>query len=126
MQADFQNEGTLAYPNLIAGPTPRVTETHIVASGAGDLSAGAVLAKDSNDDDKLVLVDSGSGTASIQTAYGVLGADVDATSDDVEAIVHIKGHFNELALTFGGTDTVEDHREALRGLGIFLSKNQEA
>ncbi len=119
----FESAGTLAYPNLIAGDLPRVAEKQIVLSGAGVLTAGAVLAKDSDNGDKLVPVDSASLTTSIQTPYAVLADAVDATSADAGAIVYLAGHFNELALTFGGTDTADDHREALRGLGIFLTKN---
>lgn len=126
MNADFQNEGTLAHPNLIAGDTPRVTEKHTVLSGAGNLTAGAVLAKDSGNSDKLVLVDSDSATSSIQTAYGILADAVDASAADAEAVIYVKGHFNEDALTFGADDTVADHRDALRDKGIFLSKNMGA
>lgn len=50
----------------------------------------------------------------------ILAADVDATSEDTVAPVHFSGEFNEDALTFGGTDDADTHREALRALGIFL------
>lgn len=126
MNADFRNEGTYAHPNLIAGETPRVTEKHTILSGAGNLTPGAVLAKDSAASNKLVLVDSDSATASIQVAYGILAVAADASSADAEGLVYIKGHFNEEALTFGADDTVADHRDALREKGIFLSKNVEA
>jgi hypothetical protein len=126
MRAEFSEEGTFAHPNLIAGEATLVTEKHTILSGAGDLSAGAVLAKDSGNSNKLVLVDSDSGTSSIQTAYAVLAEGVDASAADAEAIVYVKGHFNEDALTFGADDTVADHRDALRDKGIFLSKNMGA
>jgi len=126
MLADFTEEGTLAHDNLIAGDMPRVSEKQTVLSGTGALTAGAVLAKDSGNSNKLVLVDDASGTASINAPYAILAHDVDASAADAEAVVHLSGHFNELALTFGGDDTADDHRAALRGLGIFITPNQGA
>ena len=126
MPADFQNVGTFTHPNLRAGDFPVVTEKQTVLSGAGNLTAGAVLAKDSANANKLVLVDDASATASINNPYAVLAHDVDASAADAEAIVYLAGHFNELALTFGGDDTADDHRAALRGLGIFITPNTGA
>lgn len=126
MLADFQNEGAFAHSNLLAGDMPRVPEKQTVLSGAGNLTAGAVLAKDSANADKLVLVNSGSATGSIQTPYAVLAHDVDASAADADAMVYLSGHLNELALTFGGTDTADTHRAALRSLGIFITPNMGA
>jgi len=126
MLTHFQNEGTLTQDNLIAGNMPRVTEKQTVLSGAGALKAGAVLAKDSANGNKLVLVDSASPTPSVQSPFAVLAFDVDASAADAEAMVWLSGHLNELALTFGGADTADDHRAALRGLRIFITPNQGA
>jgi len=123
MLAGFTEEGTFAHDNLLAGDTPLVTEKQTVLSGAGALKAGAVLAKDSGNSNKLVLVDDASVTESINAPYAVLVHDVDASAADAEAMVYLSGHFNELALTFGGDDTADDHRAALRGLGIFITPN---
>ena len=121
--AGFTNEGTFTHPNLIAGDFPVVTEKQTVLSGTGNLTPGAVLAKDSANGDKLVLVDDASGTPSVQVPYAILLHDVDASAADAEAIVYLAGHFNELALTFGDDDTADDHREALRSMGIFITPN---
>jgi hypothetical protein len=126
MLANFSSEGTFAHDNLIAGDMPRVSEKQTVLSGAGALAAGTVLAKDSGNANKLVPVNDASGTASIQTPYAILADAVDATSADAEAVVFLSGHFNETALTFGGDDTADDHRAALRGLGIFTTPNMGA
>jgi hypothetical protein len=102
----------------------RITETHTVLSGSGELQAGTVLAKDSNNADKLVPVDSQSATPSIQTPFGVLAAGtVNATSGDAEALVFVKGYFQHSGLTFGGTDTADDHRDALRSIGIYIRED---
>ena len=121
MSASFDNQGSYAHDNLLAGDFPRVERKATVASGAGELKRGSVLALDGAG--KAVLVDSGSGTASVQDPHAVLAHDVDATAADAEAIVYYTGEFNEGALVFGGTDTIDTHRDALRGLSIFTETN---
>jgi hypothetical protein len=37
-------------------------------------------------------------------------------------VVFLSGAFNEGALTFGGADTADTHRKALRDLNIYLKK----
>lgn len=126
MTAEFNSETALAHDKLFASDFPRVSEKQTLLSGAGDLTAGSVLAKDSGNANKLVLVNDASATASIQSPYAILADDVDASAADAEAMVFLAGHFNEEALTFGGDDTAADHRDALRDLGIYLSNVQEA
>lgn len=123
--ADFQTAGEFNHPNLIAGEFPRVEVKGTILSGAGELTAGAVLAVDSGNDDKLVLVDSEAGDPgdSRRDPYAILAYDIDASSSDVEAIVYLSGEFNEAVLAFGGTDDADDHRAALRELGIYLHTN---
>lgn len=97
----------------------RISESHTIAAGAGELEAGTVLAKDAAG--KLVPVDSASETASIQTPFGILAAGtIDATESDADALVFVRGYFWESGLTFGGADAAEDHRDALRKIGIYL------
>jgi len=43
----------------------------------------------------------------------------DAASADTVAPVYLTGEFNAAALTFGGSDTADTHKDALRKLGIF-------
>ena len=121
MNAGFSTSGTYTTPNLIAGNFPRVERKLTIASGAGALTAGAVLALDGAG--KAVLVDSQSVTSSIQNPVAILAHDVDASAADAEAIVYYAGEFNERALTFGGTDTAADHRQAMRRLGFYLTTN---
>lgn len=119
----FESGGTLTEFNLFAGDFPRTERKETILSGTGDLKAGAVLAQDSGNANKLVLVDDASATASIQTPYAILANDVDASAADAEAIVYLSGEFNESVLSFGGDDTADDHRAALRQLGIYLGTN---
>lgn len=121
MNATFESAGALTHPNLFAGDFPRVEDKLTVADGAGNLTAGAVLALDGSGNG--VLVDSGNATPSIQSPHAILAQDIDASTTGGEVIVYLAGHFNESELTFGGTDTVADHRAALRQLGIYLGTN---
>lgn len=116
--------GTYNYDNLIAGGVmPQVTDGVTLVSGQAYVR-GTVLSL--NGDGKATIVDSESATNSIQEPYAILAADVDATEDDQEAPVFLTGEFNAAALIFGGTDTADDHKVALRKIGIFLKNNVEA
>lgn len=111
--------------NLIAGDFPLVTGDGIILTGQ-TLVRGTVLAKDSVNADKLVAVDSVHATASIHDPVAVLAEDVDASAADQVAPFYLAGEFTANALTFGGTDTVDTHRDALRDLSIFLKKSVAA
>lgn len=119
--ATFESGGTLEGFNLFAGDFPRVEVKLTIAAGAGELDPGAVLALDANGEG--VLVDSADAEPSVQTPFAILAHAVDASVVSAEAIVYLSGEFNELALTFGGADTADDHRAKLRKLGIMLDKN---
>jgi len=84
-----------------------------------DLSAGTVLAD--NGSGELVPVDSSSGTTSVQTPLAVLAVDIDTTDGSTKLqYVYEKGHFRDDFLTFGGSDDVSTHREAMRRRGMFV------
>jgi hypothetical protein len=61
-----------------------------------------------------------------RTPYGVLAEDVNATSAAKRSVAYLTGNFNERLLVFGGTDTIETHRDNLRELGIFTQVTQQA
>jgi hypothetical protein len=80
-------------------------------------------------DSFVVPVEAGSGKCKIANSanedgsavpYAVLAADTDATDEDLTAPVYQTGEFNEDALSFGGSDDADTHREALKAIGIFL------
>ena len=58
--------------------------------------------------------------------YAVLSEDVDASAAAVRSIGFIEGSFNERALIFGGSDTIDDHRAAMRELGMITVPSQPA
>jgi|SRR6185369_5890767 len=87
---------------------------------------GAVLASitagGASDEDRLfTLVDSSKNDGTEKPKY-ILSEEVDATSADVPGIAYRQGKFNEAALTFGGADTADTHRDALELRGVFLGK----
>lgn len=120
--AGFNTEGTYTHPNLFAGDHPRKEEVNTIVSGAGDLVAGTVLGKITASG-KLTPVNDANADGS-ESPYAVLAQDADASAADVEAVTYLSGDFNESALVFGGDDTIDDHRDTLRTLGIYTtSKN---
>ena len=116
---------TYSPDNLIAGDFPMVTGDGTILAGRS-LVRGTVLAKDSANSNKLVAVDSASGTTSIQSPVAVLAADVDASEADAVGPLYLAGEFTENALTFGGTDTADTHRDAMRDLSMFIKKTVAA
>ena len=112
--------------NLFAGTQvqPVVADEVIIATAAGAVTRGTVLGKITATG-LYVPVDSGATNGS-ETAVAVLAEDTDATDDDKPAPGYFTGEYNENALTFGGTDTAEDHRDALAARGIFLKSNVPA
>jgi len=74
---------------------------------------------------KLVAVDSTAVDGS-NVPYAILATATDATSADKVCGVYKSGEFNDNAVTFGGSDVVATHKEALRDLGIFLKATVHA
>lgn len=102
---------------------------------AGGHLTFTISGKDSADSDEgdtyTIAVVAGSGLAvKVDSAaingsaipVGILTDDKDATNETVAAVAYLTGEFNEDRLIFGGSDTIEHHREALRSLGIFARK----
>lgn len=82
-----------------------------------------------------ITIATGSGQAKIVNSANLDGSDAPDcilmnTAADVAATqlvdVYETGEFNEDALAFGGADTHNTHRDALRALGIHLVNTQEA
>lgn len=96
---------------------PVVTDSVTVASG-NKLTRGTVLGVVTASG-KAVAVDSTKNTGE-EAPYAILASDTDATSADVVAPVYLTGEVNSAVLTFGGTDTADTHKAALRKIGIFL------
>jgi hypothetical protein len=67
---------------------------------------------------KLTSVDSTAINGSAKP-YAVLADDRDATAADQVAPVYLAGQFNDAGLSFGGSDAIADHRDAMRDRGMY-------
>lgn len=100
--------------------------TFTIADGSTDFASG---------DSFTITVAAGSGkyklcdstnTDGSQAPLTILAEDCDASGGDAQAVTYLSGAFNESAVTFGGTDTADTHRAALRDLNIYLKKSVAA
>ena len=71
----------------------------------------------------LKAVDSSASSAGYNVPFAVLGRDTDTTDGAKQAPIYLTGEFNSDALTFGGTDTVEDHVVKAREIGLIFKEN---
>lgn len=111
------------FDNLLAGHVvPAVTDHVTVKSGKVYKKGTVVGIIDA--EQVFVAVDSTKKDGS-QTPYGIVADDVDATSENKQAVIYLTGQFNASKLIFGGTDTVEKHKRALRNIGIFVANAQK-
>lgn len=104
--------------NLIAGEYPLVTDIVTILEGEV-LTRGTCLGKITTGG-KHVIVNSAGTDDGRRAPVAILAEDIDATDGDVQATVYLSGAFNQNAVTFGGTDTADTHRAALRDLNIYL------
>ena len=109
--------------NLIAGGFPLTTGGMTIATGQV-LPRGSVLGEKTADGQG-VLCDSAAADGT-EAPSCILAEDVDTTAGVAEAPVYLSGEFNEAALAFGGTDTIDTHRKALRDLSLFTNTNVSA
>jgi hypothetical protein len=106
--------------NLLAGDYPVVTDEVTIVTGQ-TLTRGAVLGKITASG-KHALCDSTASDGS-QAPVCVLAEDCDASAADKTGVpVYLSGAVAETSLAFGGTDTADTHRAALRDLNIYLKK----
>jgi len=115
---------TFTYDHLFAGDSADIiTDSGTLVAGQ-DLKRGAVLGKITASG-KLTLANS-TNTDGSQVAFAILAADTDATSADKTCPIYLAGEFNSNALIFGGTDTPATHKDALRGIDIYLKDTVKA
>lgn len=117
MYETFDNE----MDNLIADVKPSVMPDEVkLKKNTGLYKRGTVLGKVTADSN-CVIVNSANADGS-EKPYAILSEDIDTTdaTSDVVAVGYFAGSYQSAALIFGGTDTVETHREALRDLNIYV------
>jgi hypothetical protein len=111
---------TIEQDNLFAGSFPVETETAVLLSGQ-NVTRGTVLGKVTASG-KLVIVNSAGTDDGRRAPYAIAAESVDATSGDKNILVYLSGTFNQSSMTFGGSDTIATHKDALRNLSIFTRK----
>lgn len=111
--------------NLFAGTqVAAVVADEVTVASGNNLVRGTVLGKVTASGN-VVAVDSTLANGA-EAPYAILAEDTDATSAAKKAPAYFTGEVNENALTFGGTDTADTHRDACRDIGIFLKDNVPA
>lgn len=103
---------------LVAGNADLLVSRKVILVEGQNLAAGAVLGKITSGG-KYALSLSASSDGS-QAPDAILAHAVDATAEDTEALVYVRGDFNEGALTIGTGHTADSIREGLRTKGITL------
>ncbi|CAM4111429.1 head decoration protein [Mesobacillus thioparans] len=124
MENQYKILGEFTPDNLIAGQeVPVLVNGVTLASGQGVVKRGAVVGiVTASGLAQLVDKTKADGT---QNPFGILTDDVDTENGTVTTTAYVSGLFNPLALTFGGTDSVSDHKAKLRELGIYLKENKK-
>lgn len=123
MEQMYKEIGEHTPDNLIAGHEfPIIVKGVTVAKNQGVLVRGTVVAIITATG-LAVSVDKSNADGS-EVSFGILTDTIDTVQEeDIVATSYISGLFNGAALKFGGDDTVADHENKLRELGIFIKEN---
>lgn len=116
MYANCKNEGTLKPDNLLAGDFPRVAR--LVTVTGGNYIRGTVLGKITASGKYCTAVSSK--TDGTQTPFCILAENVNAGTEDKQAVVYFTGEFNSASLTFDSSFTVATITEKLHEKSIFV------
>lgn len=108
---------SLTYDGLIASDWPSNTDSGTLITGQ-NLSRGCVVGKITASS-KLTACDHTASDGS-QTPYGVLAKNCDATSADKTCVIYDFGKFNSDKLTFGGSSTISDLKDAMKSANLYV------
>lgn len=118
--SEKSNVDQLIGGTAVAALTKNITLKGLAAEKA--LKRGAVLAVSEG---KYQIVDAASATPALNVANAVLAEDVVVGTGDVVATVYIRGIFNAEEMSVGAeSDSVQEHEEELRAVGIYLTHLQ--
>ncbi len=107
--------------NLVySADIPLATVSVKLKKGKEKIQAGTVLAVGT--DGYAVAVDSAKSGQGQDKPYAILAFDSEERDADVFATAYSSGMFNGGVLTFGGSDNLEKHKEAMRALGMFVKE----
>lgn len=113
----FDTKETTNSPDQLVTPNYPVLKRGGTLLTGTDYKRGSVLGKITASG-KYTLVDSTAVDGS-EDPVRVLMDDVDATAADKKAPMAITGEFIEDALIFGGTDTIDTHRDAMQAVNLY-------
>ena len=116
----FTDQGSTTADNLFAGAFPLVSE--LVTVTGGSYAKGTILGQ-ITESGKYTIATVAASDGS-QNACAILAEAVDASSEDVQAVIHLTGVFNAAALTAGSGYTVSGLKTDLRAKSIFIKTNQ--
>jgi hypothetical protein len=111
------------FDNLLAGHVVPAVTDHVTVKKGQVYKKGTVIGM--LDADRTCVAIDSSKTDGSQTPYGIIATEVDATTENKETVVYLTGQFNASKLIFGGTDTVDKQKRALRNVGIFIVNAQK-
>lgn len=119
--ATYKSDGYT--PDRLAGPNAHLLVSEKVTLNSGqNLTRGALLGRITTGGKyTLSLAASSDGS---QVPVGILADDCNASAGDAEALVYVRGDFNQSAVTFGTGHTAASTKAALRDLGIFILPDQ--
>lgn len=118
--ANFKDQDSTTADNLLAGEFPR-SSSLVTITGASYVR-GSVLGKVTTSAEYTLSVSTA--TNGSQTPCAILAENVDASSEDKQAVVYFTGEFNGAALTLGGSHTLDSIADSLRAKSIFIKNNQ--
>lgn len=105
----------VAFDELKGGTSVKtlIKAATITAAEAGTIAKGTLLSVDGGVFSECALAG---------TANAILAADVTADeAGDVDCVVFVKGIFNRESVIVADGDSVDDHEEELRAVGIYLT-----
>ena len=111
----FTDQGETKADNLLAGEFPRVSI--LVTISGGKFERGTVLGLKNGGS-----VYDGQLTISTNAPEAILAENIDASTEDKQAVVYLTGEFNQSALK-AGTD-IAALTTKLRAKSIFIKNNQ--
>ena len=114
--ATFQDEGAYAPDQLVIEGADGYKG--VIAQGSGVLARGTVLGRVTASGHFTTAT--AAATDGSQTADVILADDVNATAADAEAMVYVRGKFDQSKLILGAGLTLAAVYSILRGKGIFI------
>ncbi len=115
------------YDGLVVGDFPIMTDRRTLVTGE-NLVRGTLLGKitASGADNGKLKQCATTNTDGSETPHSILMIDTDASAADVVTDIYLSGEFAEHKITFATGDDLDDFKDQLRDISIFIKTVQEA